>query len=64
MSRARRHFESYYSGEREITNFDDDARPMLEILAREVARQQKRLGGDFAVAQAVVSRDVIIGYSY
>ena len=32
---------------------------MLKILAREIAKQQRRLGGDFAVAYAVVSRDVI-----
>ena len=30
---------------------------MLKIIGREIAKQQKRLGGDFAVAYAVVSRE-------
>ena len=56
---VQRRFSSYHNGKRDIANFDEDARPMLKIVAREVANQQRRLGGDFAVAWAVVTRDAI-----
>ena len=56
---VQRRFSSYHNGRRDIANFDEDARPMLKIVAREVANQQRRLGGDFAVAQAVVTRDAV-----
>ena len=31
-------------------------RPVLRIISREVSKQKKRLGGDFAVAHAVSTR--------
>ena len=36
--------------------FDAACRPMLKIMCREISKQKKRLGGDFAVAHAVVTR--------
>ena len=50
-------FEDMWKGE--IDTFDEKVRPMLKIMCREIAKQKKRLGGDFAVAHAVVSRCVI-----
>ena len=50
-------FEEMWKGE--IDTFDEKVRPMLKIMCREIAKQKKRLGGDFAVAHAVVSRCVI-----
>ena len=47
----------------DFTNFDAAVQPLLKIMCREIDKQKKRLGGDFAVAQAVVSRDVIL-YEY
>ena len=40
-------------------DFDDKMKPQLKIMSKEIVKQRKRLGGDFAVAQAVVSRDTI-----
>ena len=37
--------------------FDQTMRPVLKIMAKDILRQKERLGGDFAVAQAVVSRE-------
>ena len=37
-------------------DFDDKMKPMLKIISEQIVKQRKRLGGDFAVAQAVVSR--------
>ena len=31
--------------------------PLLRIMCREIVKQKKRLGGDFAVAQAVMTRE-------
>ena len=39
-----------------IDTFDEKVRPLLKIMCREIAKQQKRLGGNMAVAHAVVSR--------
>ena len=38
-------------------DFDDKMKPLLKIISEQIVKQRKRLGGDFAVAQAVVSRD-------
>ena len=45
-------------------DFDDKMKPLLKIISKEIVKQRKRLGGDFAVAQAVVSRDWSIELSY
>ena len=37
-------------------DFDAAIRPLLKIMCREISKQTKRLGGDFAVAHAVVTR--------
>ena len=37
-------------------DFDDQMKPLLKIISKEIVKQRRRLGGDFAVAQAVVSR--------
>ena len=42
----------------EVSDFDKKMRPLLKIMCGEVAKQKRRLGGDFAVAHAVVSRYV------
>ena len=44
----------------DFTNFDAAVQPLLKIMCREISKQKKRLGGDFAVAHSVVSRDVIL----
>ena len=48
--------ESMFEGD--VADFDEKMRPLLKIMCAEVAKQKRRLGGDFAVAHAVVSRDV------
>ena len=40
----------------DLGKFDKTIQPLLKIVCREIAKQKKRLGGDFAVAHAVVSR--------
>ena len=47
----------------DIEKFDETMQPLSKILCREIAKQKKRLGGDFAVALAVVSR-YVIRYKY
>ena len=47
-------FESMMNGD--IDKFDEKVRPLLKIMCREIAKQKKRLGGNMAVAHAVVSR--------
>ena len=37
-------------------DFDGAVRPLLMIGCREISKQKRRLGGDFAVAHAVVTR--------
>ena len=39
-----------------VDTFDESMQPMLKLMSREILKQKKRLGGDFAVAHAVVSR--------
>ena len=43
----------------QVEGLDEFYMPIGRIICQEVARQKKRLGGDFAVAQAVMSRDVV-----
>ena len=43
-------------GRGEVECFDDGMQPFLKLMSREVKKQKNRLGGDFAVAHAVVSR--------
>ena len=45
------------SGQIDGDDFDVNIRPVLKIMAKDILRQKTRLGGDFAVAQAVVSRE-------
>ena len=47
-------FEPMIRGE--VDCFDDGMQPLLKLMSREIIKQKKRLGGDFAVAHAVVSR--------
>ena len=47
-------FEEMWKGD--ISKFDEKVRPLLKIMCREIAKQKKRLGGDMAVAHAIVSR--------
>ena len=54
---SEKEFENMMKGD--LDNFDTAIQPLLKIMCREVAKQKKRLGGDFAVAHAVVSREVI-----
>ena len=42
----------------QVEGLDEIQGPIVGVICQEVARQKKRLGGDFAVAQAVMSRDV------
>ena len=48
-------WQSYTAGR---TDKDGDTmfRPLLKIMCREIAKQHRRLGGDFAVAHLVMSR--------
>ena len=41
----------------EVEGLEEKCRPLWSIISREVLKQKRRLGGDFAIAQAVVSRD-------
>ena len=41
----------------EVEGLEEKFRPLWSIISREVLKQKRRLGGDFAIAQAVVSRD-------
>ena len=45
---------------RNFTGFDIAVQPLLEIMCREIFKQKKRLGGDFAIAYSVVSRYMIL----
>ena len=40
----------------DLASFDEKMQPLLKLMSREIVKQKKRLGGDFAVAHAVVSR--------
>ena len=48
-------WQSYTAG-RSDKDGDSMFRPLLKIMCREVAKQHKRLGGDFAVAHLVMSK--------
>ena len=39
-----------------VDTFDESIQPLLKLMSREILKQKKRLGGDIAVAHAVVSR--------
>ena len=41
----------------ELEGMEEISRPLWSIISREVLKQKRRLGGDFAIAQAVTSRD-------
>ena len=41
----------------ELEGLDIECGPLWSIISQEIAKQKKRLGGDFAVAQAVISRE-------
>ena len=45
----------------ELDDLEEKCHPLWSIISHEVTKQKKRLGGDFAVAQAVISREG--GYS-
>ena len=42
----------------DFSEFDEKMQPLLKMMCNEITKQKKRLGGDFAVAQAVASRYV------
>ena len=42
-----------------VEGLDAECGPLWSIISHEIAKQKKRLGGDFAVAQAVISREGI-----
>ena len=48
--------EKIWSGA-ELEGLEELCRPLWSIISRDVLKQKRRLGGDFAIAQAVVSRD-------
>ena len=41
----------------DVEGLEEKCRPLWSIISHEVLKQKRRLGGDFAIAQAVVSRD-------
>ena len=43
----------------QVEGLDEFKRPIDRIICQDIVKQKKRLGGDFAVAQAVMSRDEI-----
>ena len=40
----------------QFDGMEESLKPFLEIMAKHVVNERQRLGGDFAVAQAVFSR--------
>ena len=54
LQEAMKTFTALIGGE--VDGFDDGMQPLLKLMSREIIKQKKRLGGDFAVAHAVVSR--------
>merc|ERR1712241_111721 len=51
---AMKAFENLARGQ--VEGIEEVFEPLLRIMCREIVKQKKRLGGDFAVAQAVMSR--------
>ena len=49
--------KDFMTGQMDGLKFDKNARPVMNIMAKQVMTQRKRLGGDFAVAFAVVTRE-------
>ena len=49
--------QDFMTGKVDGLLFDKKARPVMNIMAQQVMTQKKRLGGDFAVAFAVVTRE-------
>ena len=45
------------TGQADALHFDKEARPVISIMAKQIMTQKERLGGDFAVAFAVVTRE-------
>ena len=54
---ATKAFENMARGQ--VEGLEKHFEPLGRIICREIVKQKKRLGGDFAVAQAVISRDEI-----
>ena len=52
---AMKAFENMARGQ--VEGIEEVFEPLLRIMCREIVKQKKRLGGDFAVAQAVMSRE-------
>ena len=50
-------FEKISQGRLDEINFDE-CKPFYANIAKDVATQKKRIGGNFAIAQAVTSRDI------
>ena len=50
-----REMQSIWAGK--VVDFGELHRPLLSIACREIVRQKMRLGGTFAVAHAVTSRE-------
>ena len=48
-------FDEFFNPESE-NDMDEMAKPFYKVIANDVARQKKRLGGTFAVAHAVATR--------
>ena len=51
--------EQFWLGDFDF-DFDESMRPLLKIMGREISKQKRRLGGDFAVAFAVATRCIMI----
>ena len=49
--------DEFMNGKIDGNTFDLAIRPVLTIMGQDILMQKERLGGDFAVAQAVVSRE-------
>merc|ERR1712226_1429490 len=47
-------FEACINGD--MGNFDNVAQPLYLAMVKDILRQKKRLGGDFAIAHAVATR--------
>ena len=45
--------EPFFSGQMSANEFEEAIKPLFKAMADDIAKQKKRLGGDFAVAHAV-----------